>query len=32
MDMDFLAGGEIKDLKDKGQAAMNASIKAGSPK
>jgi FtsP/CotA-like multicopper oxidase with cupredoxin domain len=32
MPMDFLAGGEIKGLKDKGEAAMNASLKAGSPK
>ena len=32
MDMDFLAGDEVKALKDKGEAAMNASIKAGTPK
>ncbi|MBV9776566.1 MAG: multicopper oxidase domain-containing protein [Acetobacteraceae bacterium] len=32
MNMDFLAGSEIKELRDKGEAAMNASLKAGSPK
>lgn len=32
MDMDFLAGSEIKELRNKGEAAMNASIKAGNPK
>ncbi len=32
MDMDFFAGSEIKDLKDKGEAAMSASIKAGAQK
>jgi FtsP/CotA-like multicopper oxidase with cupredoxin domain len=32
MAMDFLAGNEIRELKDKGEAAMNASIKAGTPK
>jgi FtsP/CotA-like multicopper oxidase with cupredoxin domain len=32
MDMNFLAGNEIKELKDKGEAAMNASIKAGAAK
>jgi FtsP/CotA-like multicopper oxidase with cupredoxin domain len=33
MDMNFLAGSEIKDLKDKGEAAINASIKkAGAAK
>jgi FtsP/CotA-like multicopper oxidase with cupredoxin domain len=32
MAMDFLAGSEIKALKDKGEAAMNASLKAGKSK
>lgn len=32
MAMDFLAGTEIKELKDKGEAAMNASLKAGAAK
>ena len=32
MDMDFLAGKEVKTLKDKGEAAMNASLKRGMPK
>jgi FtsP/CotA-like multicopper oxidase with cupredoxin domain len=32
MEMDFLAGSEIKALKDKGEATMNASIKAGAAK
>jgi FtsP/CotA-like multicopper oxidase with cupredoxin domain len=32
MDMDFLAGDEIKSLKDKGETAMNASLKRGMPK
>jgi len=32
MDMDFLAGQEIKSLKDKGETAMNASLKRGMPK
>jgi FtsP/CotA-like multicopper oxidase with cupredoxin domain len=32
MAMNFLAGSEIKELKDKGETAMNASIKAGNPK
>jgi len=31
-DMDFLAGGEIKALKDKGEAATRASLQAGAPK
>ena len=32
MDMDFLAGEEIKALKEKGEATMNASLKRGMPK
>lgn len=32
MAMDFLAGSEIKELKDKGEAAMNASMKSGAAK
>ena len=32
MDMDFLAGEEVKSLKDTGEAAMNASLKRGMPK
>ena len=32
MAMDFLAGGEIKALKEKGEAAINASLKDGMPK
>jgi FtsP/CotA-like multicopper oxidase with cupredoxin domain len=32
MDMDFLAGNELKELKNKGEAAMKASTKAGTPK
>ena len=32
MAMDFLAGGEIEALKDKGEAAMSASLKAGALK
>jgi FtsP/CotA-like multicopper oxidase with cupredoxin domain len=32
MAIDFLAGEEIKALKDKGEAAMNASLKRGMPK
>jgi len=32
MDMDFLSGNELKALKEKGEAAMKASTKAGTPK
>jgi FtsP/CotA-like multicopper oxidase with cupredoxin domain len=32
MDMDFLAGQEVKALKDKGEATMQASLKRGMPK
>ena len=32
MDLDFLAGEEIKALKDRGEAAMQASLKRGMPK
>ena len=32
MDINFLAGEDIKVLKDKGEAAMNASLKRGMPK
>ncbi|HBK06909.1 MAG TPA: copper oxidase [Acetobacteraceae bacterium] len=32
MDMDFLAGQEMKSLKEKGETAMNASLKRGNPK